>query len=480
MFTTKAKIITFTTISIIAALGIGTAALFIRDGNNKSYLTAVERDISDFCDETYYGTTAYSFKCSKSNYDAEDSKIEFSGYLSETMDFNSCDYVLFYVENTTFSSFLKCNFKIQKANVFEKLVQGLDAVKFSCDFEKSFNGQTFFTPVAFIDDEISTGYLIKNNIYSSCIIESYLSVNSFEIESESIILREGGGFQSAEISIMNKSHKNIKLLTFEKDGEEIDFPANELSYEENVSNFKLTFEEQKVGYHFIRLKSATFLNDFGEEEENALVSTYKKYTALEGISFVSSSIQELTNDGTISGSVVLKNPNSFSPQKILILINGTNEVEVPLTFFATTGENSTYNFTFSLNKSEYENGSILKLKIKKIFFLNRWDMISDDEKNVLLEYPAISGFEIMNTINEVSNFKIVLEHSISNLKGGICNIVYAGKDNSISLTSSSDNTTLVGSLNVGRNSGYRLRLTSVTIRTSLSSFTFDVDFSSTY
>ena len=31
MFTTKAKIITFTTISIIAALGIGTAALFIRD-----------------------------------------------------------------------------------------------------------------------------------------------------------------------------------------------------------------------------------------------------------------------------------------------------------------------------------------------------------------------------------------------------------------------------------------------------------------
>ena len=107
-------------------------------------------------------------------------------------------------------------------------------------------------------------------------------------------------------------------------------------------------------------------------------------------------------------------------------------------------------------------------------------MISDDEKNVLLEYPAISGFEIMNTINEVSNFKIVLEHSISNLKGGICNIVYAGKDNSISLTSSSDNTTLVGSLNVGRNSGYRLKLTSVTIRTSLSSFTFDVDFSSTY
>ena len=480
MFTTKAKIITFTTLSVIAALGVGVAALFIRDNSAKSYLTAVERDISDFCDETYYGTTAYSFDSSKKNYNAEDSEIEFNGFLSNTMDFSSCDYVLLYVENTSFSDFLKCNFKIQETNFFEKISKGLDSVKFSCSFGKSFNGQTFFTPVAFIDEEISTGYLVKNNVYSSCIIESYMSVDSFEIESETLFLREGISFQSANISVMNKSHKAIQTLTFEKDGEDITFNANELSYENNISKFKITFEEQKKGYHFIKLKTVSFLNDFGEKEENSLLSAYKKYSVLEGITFISSTLQEMTNNGVINGSIEIKNPNSFTPQKILVLINNVESLEVPLTLFKTEGENSTYNFSVSLNKENYENGSSLKLKIKKIFFLNDWDLISDEEKTVLLEYPEISGFEIVNTTNEVSNFKIVLKHKVSNLRGGVCNIVYAGRNNSVSLTPSSDNSSLLGSLNVGRDSGYRLRLTSVTVQTSLTSSTFEVDFSSTY
>lgn len=478
MISTKAKIIIFTTIGVVASLGVATAALFIRDNENKSYLTAIERDTSEFCGDTVYGTSAYTFSINKSLFKAEDSAITMNGYFSNSSFFADCDYALFYVENSNFSDLLKCNFSCKETNFFEKISKGLDAIKVDFSLSKAFNGQTFFTPVAFVDEDTSMGYLVKNNVYSSCIIESYLSADNFSIDKTEIVLRNGSAFQGADFSILNKSHKQIKTVTIEKDKAEVDFNVAEIKYEDEKSYFRILFQENEPGYHFVRLSKATFMNEYNEEIENKVISNYQKYNAINGVALLSSSFSEIVNDDKLEGTLIFENPNNVVVNKVILEINGT-DTEVPINFYKKESEETYYVLSTPLDEN-IENGTFFNVKVKKIYYSDDWDFVSDTEKTVKKEKVVFSNFRITSSSTSVTAFEITLETPITNLETASCKIIYGAKTATASLDVNSNKKILSGTIVIGKESGFYISLSEVTLKISSSVKAYPVDLTAYY
>lgn len=462
MLSTKAKIILFTTLGVVLALGAGVATVFIRDNDNKSYFTAVEREVEDYCSETVYGTTAYTFKSQKDSYQAKDSTVVLEGYFSNEMNFKDCEYSLLYAENNNFSDLIKCNFECKETNFFEKVMHGIDSTTITFNLEKSFSGQTFFTPVGFIDEDTSTGFLVRNNKFTSCIIKSYLSINELTLEKEKGPLRNGSFLQKINLSIINEGHQKIEKIFLEKDGEILPFEVNELEYsEDKISYFNLLFREERTGYHFVRLKSASFINEFGNELEIPVSSNTEKYTVLEGVALVSSNFQTLTNEKSFSGTLKFRNPSGFTIQKAVISVNGT-DFETLVTLSRKEEEFSYYNFSLNFEELEIENGSMITAKVKRFFFQDGWENVDTEEIQITYESPEISSFNFIRMDNGTLHFSIVLGGKLSNLKGAECSLKLGSKTGTSALDIN-DKKTLLGSFYVGYNSDFSITLKTLTL-----------------